>query len=138
MRSRRDFDATVASRIPGVAGLAGAFDRLANVRHGRIPVGLLALIPVALIIDLFDAADELALGPIGMGLSFILESAFLLGLTGRASYAFGFAAIDLIPLVDLLPLATITLAREIGRAWAKPRQPTKDRTTPPRGPIIDV
>lgn len=127
----------LATRIPGVSALAALFAKLARLRVGRVPVGLLALLPVSLFIDLFDVADELALGPVGMGLSFVLEAAFLLGLTGRASYAIGLAGVDLIPFVDTLPFATITLVREIVAAWrAGPEGP--DAPTRPSGPIIDV
>lgn len=135
-RDPRSFDGSLATRIPGVSALADLFAKLAALRAGRIPIGLVALLPVALFIDLFDVADELALGPVGMGVSFLLEAAFLLGLTGRASYALGLAGIDLIPFVDTLPFATITLVREIAAAWRDPRAPT-----PPargQGPIIDV
>jgi len=136
--SRRDrFDGTFASRIPGVSALAAAFGRIASARWGRIPIGLVSLLPVALLIDLFDAADELALGPLGMALSFILESAFLLALTGRVGYALAFAGLDLIPVVDVLPWATITLVRQILAELREPSAP--ERATPPAsGPIIDV
>lgn len=129
----RRFDDAFAKRIPGVSGLAAFFRRVAAFRRGRVPLGLLALLPVAILIDLLDIPDELAGGPLGMGLSFILESAFLLGLTGRASYAFGMAGIDLIPFVDVIPFATITLVREIVQAWTRPLDPVR-----PSGPIIDV
>lgn len=135
-RDRRDVDRSLAARIPGVRNLAELIRRLANVRVGRLPLGLLALLPVALFVDFFDAADELAFGPIGMAASFVLETAFLLGLTGRTAYAFGFAGIDLIPGVDVIPFATITLLREIAVAWSEgaPRE-GKIR---PEGPVIDV
>lgn len=107
---------TIARRIPGVSHMADGVRRVAEIRAGGRPVGLLMLLPVALALDLFDFADELG-GPAGMGLSFVLETAFLLGLTGRTSYAFGFAGIDLVPGVDLIPFATITLVREILAAW---------------------
>lgn len=116
--------------------LAAFFQRLAKLRVGRVPVGLLGLLPIALAIDLFDVGDELAGGPLGMGLSFVLESAFLLAITGRPAYAIGLAGFDLLPIVDVLPLATITLVREIVRAWSARPAPTPE--TPPQGPIIDV
>lgn len=136
-RDPRTFDGSLASRIPGVSALAELFGRIARLRAGRVPIGLVALLPVSLFIDLFDVADELALGPVGMALSFLLEAAFLLGLTGRASYALGLAGVDLIPFVDTLPFATITLVREIAAAWRGERAepPTPQR---PQGPIIDV
>lgn len=136
VRDRSRFDASFARRIPGVGAMASGFARVAERRAGRVPVGLLALLPVALLIDVFDAADELALGPIGMAASFLVESAFLLGVTGRASYAFGFAGIDLVPGVDVLPFATITLAGEILRAWRD--APRADGKVRPDGPVIDV
>lgn len=136
---RSKFDGSVAARIPGVSALATMFHRIADMRLGRIPIGLVALLPVALLIDLFDIADELALGPVGVGLSFLLETAFLLGLTGRASYALGFAGLDLIPVVDTLPWATITLVREILANWNSPAQgPRAPPQAPPQGPIIDI
>ncbi len=132
---RSRFDGSVAARIPGVSGLAALFRRIADMRLGRVPIGLVALLPVALLIDLFDVADELALGPVGVVLSFILESAFLLGLTGRASYALAFAGLDLIPVVDTLPWATITLVRQILANW---NAPAPMPAPPATGPIIDV
>lgn len=126
----------MAARIPGVAALAAFVQRIARARVGRFPVGLFALLPLAILIDAFDAADELALGPVGIGLSFLLETAFLLGLTGRASYALAFAGLDLIPFVDVLPWATITVVKEIVASFRTgPDAPAK---TPPPGPIIDV
>lgn len=134
-RAPRKFDGTFAERVPGVAGLARLFERIASARLGRVPIGLVALLPIALFIDFLDIPDELLGGPIGMGLSFILEAAFLLGLTGRASYAFAFAGLDLIPFVDTMPWATITLVRTILGAWS---QEGPQREPPPQGPIIDV
>lgn len=129
------FDRGVAARIPGVAALASFFARIAKARWGRVPIGLLALLPFAILIDTFDAADELALGPVGMAVSFVVEAAFLLGLTGRASYALLFAGLDAIPFVDVLPWATITLVREIVAGFrAEPEAPAP----PSRGPVIDV
>lgn len=133
---RKSFDGTVAARIPGVAALASFFQRIANARIGRVPIGLIALLPIAILIDTFDAADELALGPVGIAVSFIVESAFLLGLTGRASYALAFAGLDVIPILDVLPWATITVVREIVAALRtdpEPRAPSA-----PQGPVIDV
>ena len=134
-RDKRVFDGSFAERIPGVAALARVFRALAAKRAGRVPIGLVALLPVALFIDLFDVGDELVAGPLGVGLSFLIESAFLLGLTGRAAYAIGFAGIDLIPIVDVIPFATITLVREIVRAWG---EPAVEATRRSEGPIIDV
>lgn len=135
-RDRRAFEGSFAERIPGVASLARVFQRLAAFRIGRVPVGLLALLPISIFLDFFDVADELVGGPLGMGTSFLLESAFLLGLTGRATYAFAFAGIDLLPVIDVVPFATITLVREIVRAWSddpRPHAPVR-----PEGPVIDV
>jgi hypothetical protein len=135
VRQRRTLDHTLASRIPGVAALARLFQGLANVRAGRVPVGLLALLPVAIFLDLFDVADELVVGPVGMALSFVLETAFVLGLTGRTSYALGFAGIDLIPGVDVIPFATLTLLKSIADAW---NETGEERRVRPDGPVIDV
>ena len=129
------FDRSFAARIPGVGALAGFFGRIASLRWGRVPIGLVALLPVAVLIDVFDALDELAGGPLGMGASFLVEAAFLLGLTGRASYALAFAGLDLIPFVDVLPWATITLVRRI---IAELTRVPDEQTAPPTGPIIDV
>lgn len=129
---RKSLREDVARRIPGVSDLADLVRRIADIRTGGRPTGLLLLLPVALFLDLFDAADELG-GPVGMGLSFVLETAFLLGLTGRPGYAFGFAGIDLIPGVDLVPFATITLLREIRAAW---REDTVVYN--PHGRVVDV
>lgn len=134
-RDRRAFLGSFAERIPGVAALGRVFARIAKLRVGRVPIGLVALIPVALFIDLFDAGDELVGGPVGMGVSFLVESAFLLGLTGRAGYAIGLAGFDLLPIVDVIPWATITLVREIVVAW---REPARDAAPATPGPIIDV
>ena len=134
-RDKRVFDGSFAERIPGVAALARVFRALAAKRAGRVPIGLVALLPVALFIDLFDVGDELVAGPLGVGLSFLIESAFLLGLTGRAAYAIGFAGIDLIPFVDTIPFATITLAIKIVQATKAPPDGSPSR---PEGPVIDV
>lgn len=122
-----------ASRLPIVGGLAAWFQRIARARAGRVPIGLLAMLPLALAIDAFDAADELFLGPVGMGAAFVLESAFLLAVTGGIAPAFAFAALDLIPFVDTIPWATILLGREIWRAWRG-----GPRGEIPTGPVIDV
>lgn len=137
VRDRRTFQRTsFAERIPVVGSLASLLRKLAALRAGRVPIGLLTLLPVALLLDFFDAGDELLLGPIGMGTSFLLESAFLLAVTGRPTYALGFAGLDLIPFVDVIPFATITLAREIVRAWNEP--PSERAPDRPQGPVIDV
>lgn len=129
----------VAERIPGVAALAGVVRKVAGWKLGRLPVGLLALLPVAALLDLFDVGDELVGGPVGIALSFVAETAFVLGITGRPSYALGWAGFDLIPGLDLVPVATITLVREISRAW---REGDLARPAPgnfvPTGPVIDV
>ena len=134
-RDRRAFEKeSMADRIPIVGSLAAAFRKLAQWRVGRAPVGLIALLPVALFLDLFDVADEFAGGPLGMGASFVLESAFLLAVTGKPTYALGFAGIDLLPVIDVIPFATITLVREIVHAWnEEPASPVR-----PNGPVIDV
>lgn len=135
VRQRRTLHDSLASKVPGVAALARVIQSLSNVRAGRLPVGLLALLPVALFLDLFDVADELAFGPVGMALSFVLETAFVLGLTGRTSYALGFAGFDLLPGVDVIPFATLTLVKAIADAWNEGAQPGRVR---PEGPVIDV
>jgi hypothetical protein len=133
VRTDRSTDRSWAARIPGVRALAAVFERLAQLRVGRVPIGLLALVPVALFIDLFDVGDELVGGPLGVGLSFFVETAFLLGLTGRATYALGAGLFDLLPVFDVVPWATITLVREIVREWSVP-----EANAMPTGPIIDV
>ena len=124
-----------ASRLPIVGGLAAWFQRIARARAGRVPIGLIALLPIALAIDAFDAADELFLGPVGMGAAFVVESAFLIAVTGGMAPAFAFAALDLVPLVDTIPWATILLGREIWRAW---RDGPRDDTPRSAGTVIDV
>ena len=64
----------LAYRVPGVGALAALFARIAAIRRGRAPVGLLLLLPLAMLLDAYDIVDELALGPLGMGLSFLVES----------------------------------------------------------------
>lgn len=123
-----------ASRLPVIGQLVGWFSRVAAKRWGRVPIGLVALLPIALLIDLFDAADELVLGPVGMGVAFALESAFLLAVTGSAAPAFGLAALDLIPLVDTIPWATIMLAVRIWREWGE----APASRGPDGGRVIDV
>lgn len=117
-----------------MGALAGLFRRFAQWRVGRLPAGLLALLPVAVLLDLFDVLDEFALGPVGMAVSFVAEAAFLLGVTGRPTYSLGFAGVDLIPGLDLIPFATLAVLAEIGRAWRE--DPGVVRT--PDGPVIDV
>lgn len=134
-RGINKFDRGLAARIPGVAALASLIARIAKARWGRIPIGLLALLPFAILIDAFDAADELALGPVGMAVSFVVEATFLLGLTGRASYALLFAGLDAIPFVDVLPWATITLVREIVASFRA--EPDAGAPTSME-PVIDV
>lgn len=116
---RRTMKDRMADKIPGVSWLAMKIRAIAQIRHGRVPTGLIALLPVAVFLDFFDAADVFG-GPLAMALSFFLETGFVLGLTGRTSYAFAFAGIDLIPGVDLIPFATITLVMEIRKAWNAP------------------
>lgn len=108
-----------AARVPLFGTLSMHFTRLAALRWGRVPIGLVALLPVALLIDAFDAVDELFLGPVGMGVAFAVESAFLLAVTGSAAPAFAFAALDLIPVVDTIPWATIILVWRIWKAWGE-------------------
>lgn len=126
---------TWVERVPGVAPLARLFERISRWRVGAVPAGLLALLPVALFVDLFDAADELAGGPLGMGIAFLLQSAFLLALTRRSDLAFGLSASDLVPLLDTIPFSTIVLVRLIVRAWGAPPPEAPLR---PEGPVIDV
>lgn len=128
---RRVLRPSLAHRIPFVAPLAALVARLAELRVGRLPVGLLLLLPVAVALDIFDTFDELALGPVGMAASFLVETAFVLGLTGRAGYAVGFATFDLIPGLDVVPVATLTLVSRIGAAL---REDAPARS----GPVIDV
>lgn len=139
-RVRRLIPESVATRVPGVGALANVVARVARVKVGRVPVGLLALLPVAILLDLFDVGDEFFGGPIGIALSFVAETAFVLGVTGRASYAIGFAGMDLIPGLDLIPVSTITLVREITRAWrdGDVARPTSEGHYVPTGPVIDV
>lgn len=133
--ARRILRPSLAARVPGVSALAELFARVAALRRGRTPVGLLALLPVAVLLDVFDAADELFLGPVGMLASFVLETAFVLGVTGRPAYAIGFAAVDLVPFVDTIPVATLTLVAEIARAYREGGA----SAGPARGaPVIDV
>lgn len=113
---RRDQRRGFVAKIPGVSALAELIQRVARVRQGRIPVGLLGLLPVAIFLDAFDFLDVFG-GPVTMGLAFILEAAFLMGITGTTSYSLLFAGIDLIPGVDIIPFATLTLVKEIARAW---------------------
>lgn len=135
MTRNRPVGKSASTRIPGVSALAAVFARIAQVRAGRVPVGLLALLPVAVFLDFFDVADELFLGPVGVVASFALESAFVLGVTGKPTYAFAFAGIDLIPGVDIIPFASIALVRELLRAW---NEETPARQPAAQGPVIDV
>lgn len=132
----RTLPPTFAHKVPGVAHLARLVERLARVRVGRMPVGLLALLPVAVLLDLLDVGDELLLGPVGMALSFVLETAFVLGVTGRPGYALGFAGIDLVPGLDVIPFATLTLVKAIADAWNEPGPAPGG--TPPHGPVLDA
>lgn len=134
MPRRNRLHGSLAAKLPFVGALARWFGDVASRRAGRLPVGLLSLLPVAILIDVFDAMDELALGPVGMLVSFVLESAFLLGVTGRVGYSFGLSAVDLVPGLDVLPMATLTLLAEAARAWSGEDEP-KAR---PTGPVIDV
>ena len=133
---RGRFHESLATRLPFVGGLAAWFRSVADRRWGRVPIGLISLLPISLAIDLFDVADEVFLGPVGVGVSFFVESAFLLALTGSAVPAFAFAALDVVPFVDTIPWATILLVREIMRAW---RGESDLRETRAAGaPVIDV
>lgn len=123
---RFNHDGSFVARIPGVARLAAFFARLRST-----PGGFLVLLPIAIALDVFDVVDELALGPVGMAIAFVVESAFLLGVTGRSSYALALAGIDLVPGLDVLPLATIALVREYLRAG-------RDAPAGVGGPVIDV
>lgn len=131
--ARRILRPSLANRIPLVGPLAALIGRLAELRVGRAPVGLLLLLPLAILLDVFDTFDELALGPVGMGASFLLETAFVLGVTGRPGYALGFAAVDLVPGIDVIPVATLTL---LARIFAGVRG-DGDQVRPD-GPVIDV
>jgi hypothetical protein len=135
---RRILRPSIATSVPGVSALAALIARIAAVRSGRTPLGLIALLPVAVLLDVFDAADELFLGPVGMAGSFVLETAFVLGVTGRPAYALGFAALDLVPLVDVVPVATLTLVAEIARAYRGEQGPASGGFARPEGPVIDV
>lgn len=134
-RRRRTIPERIARSVPGVTALAALFARVARARVGRVRVGLLALLPVAVLIDLLDVGDELLGGPIGMALSFIVETAFVLGLTGRPSWALGGAGWDLLPVLDVLPVATITVLVELLRDVAPEEGAERHR---PTGPVIDV
>lgn len=114
--SKKDQRRGLVAKIPGVGQLADLIARVARVRQGRVPIGLLALLPVSIFLDVFDFLDVFG-GPVTMGLAFILEAAFLMGITGQTSYSLLFAGIDIIPGVDLIPFATLTLLKEISRAW---------------------
>lgn len=105
------------AKIPGVSQLAELIQRVARIRQGRVPVGLLMLLPVALFLDLVDSPLDLLGGPVSMGLAFIVEAAFLMGVTGTTSYSLLFAGVDLVPGLDLIPFATLTLIKEIARAF---------------------
>lgn len=135
LRRSRTAPAPFAARIPGVAALADLIRRIASLRVGRAPVGLFALLPVALFLDALDVADEFLVGPVGMALSFVLETAFVLGLTGRSAYALGFAGIDLVPGVDVIPFATLTVVMRIADALKDDEAAGRAR---PSGPVIDV
>lgn len=132
----RTLSPTFAEKVPGVSALARLIRRIADARAGRVPIGLVALLPVALLLDLFDFADELAFGPVGMALSFVLETAFVLGVTGRPAYALGFAGIDLVPGLDVIPFATLTLVKAISDAWDEERP--QEARGPRRDGVIDV
>lgn len=96
-----------------------------------MPTGLLTLVPLALFLDLVDSPLDLFGGPISMAIAFFLEAAFLLALTGKPSRALLYSGLDLVPGLDIIPFATLTLAKEIVKAW---------RAGPPaaEGPIIDA
>lgn len=133
-RQRRTMKDTLAAKIPGISWLASLVRRVAQVRVGRAPVGLFALIPVALFLDFVDSPLNLALGPFSMVVAFVLETAFVLGLTGKTGYAIGLSGIDLIPGIDVVPFATITLGIEIAKALRG--APATGNTGD--GPVIDV
>jgi len=122
-----------ARRFPGIAQMADVVARIAAWRARGRPMGLIVLLPLAMIIDAIDTADELFFGPVGVAVAFVLETTFLLGVTGQAGRALGMASIDLIPFIDTLPFATITTVREIVRQWRGPRV-----VAGPDGPVIDA
>lgn len=134
----RTLPPTFAEKVPGVSSLARLVRSVAQARAGRVPVGLLALLPVALLLDLFDFGDELAFGPVGMAISFVLETAFVLGVTGRPAYALGFAGIDLVPGLDVIPFATLTLIKAISDAWNGSAEPAEGTNSSRREGVIDV
>jgi hypothetical protein len=115
--SRNDKRRGLVAKIPGVGQLADLVARVAAIRQGRVPVGLIGLLPVALFLDLVDSPLDILGGPFTMAIAFVLEAAFLMGITGQTSYSLLFAGVDLVPGLDLIPFATLTLLREIGRAW---------------------
>ena len=114
---RRDQRRGLVAKIPGVSALADLVARIASVRQGRVPVGLIGLLPVAILLDLVDSPLDLLGGPFTMALAFVLEAAFLMGITGQTSYSILFAGVDLVPGLDIIPFATLTLVKEIARAW---------------------
>ncbi|HVL49630.1 MAG TPA: hypothetical protein VM889_13830 [Candidatus Thermoplasmatota archaeon] len=126
--ARHTWPAKVARAIPLVAWLADRFAAVARWRSGPLPVGLLLLLPVAVLIDVLDIFDE-TLPVVGTVGTFLLETAFVLGLTGRPTWALGLAGVDIIPGLDaFLPIATLTVLRELARAgW-------RDA---PGGPVVD-
>jgi hypothetical protein len=114
---RKDARRSKIAKIPGISSLAEIIQRIARIRHGRVPTGLIMLLPLSLFIDIVDSPIDLLGGPFSMGIAFILETAFMLGLTGQTSWALLFSGIDLIPGLDLIPFATLTLIKEINKAW---------------------
>ena len=133
---QKDRRRSMAAKIPGVSSMAELIARVARIRHGQAPTGLLMLLPLSIFLDVVGSPLDLFGGPITMGLAFILESAFMLGLTGQTSYALLFAGIDLIPGLDLIPFATLTLVKQIAKAWREGG--FRDPVTVNGGPIIDV
>lgn len=109
---RRDFATGILARLPGYARLVAFFARVARTRVRDAPLGLVALLPVAIAIDFFDVFDEIV--PVaGTAASFVVESAFLMALTGSPIRSLGFAGLDLIPLVDTIPFATLAVLRRL-------------------------
>ncbi|HWG92082.1 MAG TPA: hypothetical protein VNZ52_14630 [Candidatus Thermoplasmatota archaeon] len=132
---RRKFVTDKLPQIPGWSALTRTFENLAQRRVGPHPVGLLTLVPVAVAIDIFDFLDE-GLPVVGTVASFFVQTAYLTAVTGKPTAALGFSAIDLIPGLDIIPMATIATVRQILAAYREaPREAGVSR---PTGPVIDV
>lgn len=114
---RRDERRGLVAKIPGVSALSELVSRIARVRQGRVPIGLIGLVPVAILLDLVSSPLDILGGPFTMAIAFVVEAAFLMGITGKTSYSILFAGVDLVPGLDIIPFATLTLVKEIARAW---------------------